>query len=118
MELLFLTIGLVFIGITTYVVVDWLINNKTETKKPFNEPLVTTNEPVTTTNETIVVEEKVVDTKEKTTTPKRARKPNGRFKGDDKTTLEVNEAWVDNVAPVKSETPKPKKRKPTMKVVK
>ena len=41
-------------------------------------------------------------TKEK---PKRARGPKGRYKGDDKSTPNVNEAWVGGKAP------KNKKRK-------
>ena len=31
--------------------------------------------------------------------PKRARGPKGRYKGDDKSTPDVNEAWVGGKAP-------------------
>ena len=33
--------------------------------------------------------------------PKRARGPKGRYKGDDKSTKDVNEAWVGGKAPKK-----------------
>ena len=33
--------------------------------------------------------------------PKRARGPKGRYKGDDKSTPDVNEAWVGGKAPKK-----------------
>ena len=33
--------------------------------------------------------------------PKRARDKNGRYKGDDKSTKDVNEAWVGGKAPKK-----------------
>ena len=33
--------------------------------------------------------------------PKRARGPKGRYKGDDKSTKDVNEAWVGGKAPMK-----------------
>ena len=41
--------------------------------------------------------------------PKRARGPKGRYKGDDKTTPNVNEAWVGGKAPKKSKKKKRKK---------
>ena len=34
--------------------------------------------------------------------PKRARGPKGRYKGDDKSTKDVNEAWVGGKAPKKT----------------
>ena len=40
-------------------------------------------------------------TPEKETKPKRARGPKGRYKGDDKSTKDVNEAWVGGKAPKK-----------------
>ena len=33
--------------------------------------------------------------------PKRARNKNGRYRGDDKTTPDINEAWVGGKAPKK-----------------
>ena len=33
--------------------------------------------------------------------PKRARGPKGRYKGDDKSTPDINEAWVGGKAPKK-----------------
>lgn len=58
--------------------------------------------------------------------PKRARKANGRFKGDDPTTPDVNEAWVGGKAPKKKTKAKskakektlPKSKKPKIKIVK
>ena len=38
--------------------------------------------------------------------PKRARGKKGRYKGDDLTTKEYNEAWVDGMAPVKKKRKK------------
>ena len=43
---------------------------------------------------------------------KRARDGNGRYIGDDPTTKDVNEAWVNGYTPVKSPFPTPK---PSMK---
>lgn len=43
-----------------------------------------------------------------TAKPKRARGPKGRLKADDKSTPDVNEAWVGGKGPVKAES-KPKK---------
>ena len=40
-------------------------------------------------------------TPEKETKPKRARNKKGRYKGDDKSTPDVNEAWVGGKAPKK-----------------
>lgn len=45
-----------------------------------------------------------------TTKPKRARGPKGRLKADDKSTPDVNEAWVGGKAPAKA-APKPKKQR-------
>ncbi len=45
-------------------------------------------------------------TKEK---PKRARGPKGRYKGDDKSTPDVNEAWVGGKAPKKGKKKNVKK---------
>ena len=45
-------------------------------------------------------------TKEK---PKRARTKKGRYKGDDLTTKEFNEAWVGGKAPKKKKTKRKKK---------
>ena len=39
--------------------------------------------------------------KDPQTKPKRARGPKGRYKGDDKSTKDVNEAWVGGKAPKK-----------------
>ena len=38
--------------------------------------------------------------------PKRARGPKGRYKGDDKSTPDVNEAWVGGKAPKKKKRKK------------
>ena len=38
--------------------------------------------------------------------PKRARGPKGRYKGDDKSTKDVNEAWVGGKAPKKKKRKK------------
>jgi len=66
--------------------------------------------------------------------PKRARKKDGKFIGDDKSTDDINEAWIGGKAPAKqtkpkatkaakpktTETPvkKPRTRKPKMTVLK
>ena len=47
------------------------------------------------------VEELVFGTPKKEEKPKRARGPKCRYKGDDKSTLDVNEAWVGGKAPKK-----------------
>jgi hypothetical protein len=47
-----------------------------------------------------------VEVTEPTGKPKRARKANGKFIGDDKSTGEVNEAWVGGKAPTKQAKPK------------
>ena len=41
--------------------------------------------------------------------PKRARDAKGRYRGDDKTTKDVNEAWVGGKAPKKKTKTKGKK---------
>ena len=43
--------------------------------------------------------------------PKRARSKGGRYKADDKTTKDVNEAWVGGKAPKKKKRSYKKKRK-------
>ena len=48
------------------------------------------------TNPALEKEMRLMYTKEK---PKRARGPKGRYKGDDKSTPDVNEAWVGGKAP-------------------
>ena len=42
--------------------------------------------------------------------PKRARTVKGKYKGDDKSTADVNEAWVGGKAPKKKYTFKEKKK--------
>tara|TARA_R100001377_G_scaffold41685_1_gene23476 strand:- start:175 stop:468 length:294 start_codon:yes stop_codon:yes gene_type:complete len=42
--------------------------------------------------------------------PKRARTVKGKYKGDDKSTADVNEAWVGGKAPKKKYTYKEKKK--------
>tara|TARA_R100000963_G_C4579159_1_gene60893 strand:- start:302 stop:595 length:294 start_codon:yes stop_codon:yes gene_type:complete len=42
--------------------------------------------------------------------PKRARTVKGKYKGDDKSTADVNEAWVGGKAPKKTYTYKEKKK--------
>jgi hypothetical protein len=42
--------------------------------------------------------------------PKRARTVKGKYKGDDKSTADVNEAWVGGKAPKKKYTYKAKKK--------
>ena len=42
--------------------------------------------------------------------PKRARTAKGKYKGDDKSTADVNEAWVGGKAPKKKYTFKEKKK--------
>ena len=42
--------------------------------------------------------------------PKRARTAKGKYKGDDKSTADVNEAWVGGKAPKKTYTYKEKKK--------
>lgn len=60
-----------------------------------------------------VVEAPVVEAK-----PKRAR-TKGKFKADDKSTAQVNEAWVDGKSPVKkTKKPKVEQPVPAMKVSK
>ena len=49
-------------------------------------------------------------------TPKRARTKRGRYKGDDKSTPDVNEAWVGGKSP-KKKVYKIKGRKYTLKKV-
>ena len=44
--------------------------------------------------------------KDPQTKPKRARGPKGRYKGDDKSTKDVNEAWVGGKAPKKKKRKK------------
>tara|TARA_R100000781_G_scaffold56390_2_gene36580 strand:+ start:502 stop:828 length:327 start_codon:yes stop_codon:yes gene_type:complete len=43
--------------------------------------------------------------------PKRARTAKGRYKGDDESTPDVNEAWVGGKAPKKKKAKKSKKKK-------
>ena len=43
--------------------------------------------------------------------PKRARGKKGRYKADDKSTKEINEAWVGGKAPKKKKTKKKKSRR-------
>ena len=63
--------------------------------------------------------EKVVGTYEKplvlTKEVKRARTKRGRYKGDDKSTKDVNEAWVGGKAPKKRRVYKIKGKKYTLK---
>ena len=47
-------------------------------------------------NKALEKEMKMMYTKQK---PKRARGPKGRYKGDDKATPHINEAWVGGKAP-------------------
>ena len=47
--------------------------------------------------------------------PKRARTKRGRYKGDDKSTKDVNEAWVGGKAPKKRRVYKIKGKKYTLK---
>ena len=63
-------------------------------KKWLNEILGT---PSIRTNEWV---QKALE-KEMMKKPKRARGPKGRYKGDDKSTPNVNEAWVGGKAPKK-----------------
>jgi hypothetical protein len=72
--------------------------------------------------ETEVTEIQIPEVKEEpiqeptpTEKPKRARKANGRFKGDDPSTPDINEAWVDGKAPEKKAKPT---KKPKIKIVK
>ena len=63
--------------------------------------------------------EKVVGTYEKplvlTKEVKRARTKRGRYKGDDKSTADYNEAWVGGKAPKKKRVYKIKGKKYTLK---
>ena len=63
--------------------------------------------------------EKVVGTYEKplvlTKEVKRARTKRGRYKGDDKSTKDVNEAWVGGKAPKKRRVYKIKGKRYTLK---
>ena len=43
--------------------------------------------------------------------PKRARGKKGRYKADDKSTKDINEAWVGGKAPKKKKTKKKKSRR-------
>ena len=45
-------------------------------------------------------------TSDRRSKPKRARGPKGRYKGDDKSTKDVNEAWVGGKAPKKKKRKK------------
>ncbi len=46
---------------------------------------------------------------------KRARTKRGRYKGDDKSTADYNEAWVGGKAPKKKKRAAPKKKKKAAK---
>jgi hypothetical protein len=48
---------------------------------------------------------------------KRARTKRGRYKGDDKSTADYNEAWVDGKAPKKKRVYKIKGKKYTIKKI-
>lgn len=73
-----------------------------------NDVVVKSEQPnvvVTTGDEPVTIK---LNPRIKTEKPKRARGPKGKFKADNKSTKDVNEAWVGGKAPVK----KPRGRKP------
>lgn len=61
----------------------------------------------------VAVDDQITDsvTQEAPAKPKRARTAKGRLKGDDKSTLDVNEAWEGGKAPAKKpRAPRKKKQ--------
>ena len=50
--------------------------------------------------------------------PKRARGTKGRYKADDKSTADINEAWVGGKAPKKKASKKPAAKKPKVTSIK
>ena len=80
----------------------WAIEYPAPEKKEEASAVIRKNEPDDSWREDTVWEKEE---------PKRARDKKGQYRGDDKSTPDVNEAWESGKAPSKSGLKKKKKRK-------
>ena len=100
---------------------DMLLQEAAEKKSEIQEEKSTTlvlDTPVVETApapEPVKVETQITDAVTAPVKPKRAKTTKGKFKGDDKSTPDVNEAWEGGVAPPKKEKKPAAPKKPRAK---